>query len=370
MNEKQSVCLTKLVQPVDLIDQKYITQDSKITEELIAKLIKLKQVSEFKNVLEGAKRGLTAYQKPEGGIPMSDLARDLQELITRLESLTQDSTDFGQVTYDSSTKRINFYSANDINLENVLGSLDVTKFQTMLSGDTGVSLDDVMLLIEPRAKKSEMSVLEVDDATYITLKQGTTARVINRHQSLDKKQDVLVDEGQNANFKTIENQSLLGPGNITISKSDWNITDEYNTGYIKNKPTARDSKLVYKILPPIVLDRINQPSSSTTFVPDSMIGKVYHTNNNKIVRYVKINNQGRAIQEDLEEGLVYFNKDDGKFYRYGEENPGEDKKMIEITTAGEPGGNEIYAYYDSQNERLVFYTQSGVLIEGECLTLS
>jgi len=92
-----------------------------------------------------------------------------------------------------------------------------------------------------------------------------------------------------------------------------------------------------------------------------MIGKVYHTNNNKIVRYVKVNNQGRAIQEDLEEGLVYFNKDNGKFYRYGEENPGEDKKMIEITTASEPGDG-IIVTYDPEYYRLIFAAQSGVTV--------
>lgn len=368
MNEKQSVCLTKLVQPVDLIDQKYITQDSKITEELIAKLIKLKQVSEFKNVLEGAKRGLTAYQKPEGGIPMSDLSRDLQEIIAQIDLLLEDSTDFGQVTYDPSEKKIKFYSANDINLERVLGSIDVTKFQGTLVG-SGLTLEEILPLLEFRAKKSEMDVRTNNDKTYITLKQGMTAEVINQHQDISGKQNKLTDQGDSANIKTIEGQSLLGSGDIKISKSDWEVNSEDTAGYIKNKPIAKDSKLVYKILPPIVLDRINQPSSSTTFVPDSMVGKVYHTNNNKIVRYVKVNNQGRAIQEDLEEGLVYFNKDNGKFYRYGEENPGEDKKMIEITTASEPGDG-IIVTYDPEYYRLIFAAQSGVTVQEECLIFS
>lgn len=375
MKEKQSVCLTKLVPPTDLIDQRLLIQDSKITEELIKKLIKLKEISEFKNVLEGARLGLTAYQKPEGGIPITDLSVELQKLISIIDSLTDDSTDFGQVVYDSQTKRINFYSANDRNLSHVLGSLDVTKFQTMISGGTGVTLEEVIQLLEPTARKAEMRVVNDGDLTYITLKQGTTAKVINQHQDISHKQDVLVDSTtatstNRANFKTVEGQSLLGQGNISIPKSDWNAESEEVNGYIKNKPIAKDSKLVYRILPPIVLDNINYIYSGTSAVPDVMVGKTYHTHNNKIVRYVRVNGRGQAIEEEPEEGLIYFNKQNETFYRYGQENPGEDKKMIEITTAGDPGSGNIYAVYDAQNERLIFQVQSGVLVEGECLTLS
>lgn len=374
MKEKQSVCLTKLVPPTDLIDQRLLIQDSKITEELIKKLIKLKEISEFKNVLEGARLGLTAYQKPEGGIPITDLSVELQKLISIIDSLTDDSTDFGQVVYDSQTKRINFYSANDRNLSHILGSLDVTKFQTMMSGGTGITLEEVIQLLEPTARKAEMRVVNDGDLTYITLKQGTTARVINQHQDISHKQDVLVDSTtatstNRANFKTVEGQSLLGQGNISIPKSNWNAESEEVSGYIKNKPIAKDQKLIYRILPPVVLDGINQIPLGASGMPLSMVGTVYHTNNNKIVRYIELNGLCRSIEAKPEEGLVYFNKQDGSFYRYGQENPGEDKKMIEITTAGNPEGG-IYAEYDAENERLIFYVQSGVLVEGECLTLS
>ena len=54
----------------------------------------------------------------------------------------------------------------------------------------------------------------------------------------DGKQDLLVS---GTNIKTINNQSLLGSGDITVQasavQSDWNQTDSTADDYIKNKPT-------------------------------------------------------------------------------------------------------------------------------------
>lgn len=56
---------------------------------------------------------------------------------------------------------------------------------------------------------------------------------------IDDKQDVLVS---GTNIKTINNQSVLGSGNIEITsgtQSDWNETNISDPAYIKNKPTIQ-----------------------------------------------------------------------------------------------------------------------------------
>lgn len=56
-------------------------------------------------------------------------------------------------------------------------------------------------------------------------------------------QEQLVGSGTGQNIKTVNNQSLVGSGNISIPtgennvQSDWNVTDTSSDAYIKNKPT-------------------------------------------------------------------------------------------------------------------------------------
>lgn len=75
----------------------------------------------------------------------------------------------------------------------------------------------------------------VDTNTYLT-----------QHQDISGKQDKLVS---GTNIKTINNQSLLGSGNITIEgggssvQSDWDQTDDTADDYIKNKPTIPDAQI-------------------------------------------------------------------------------------------------------------------------------
>lgn len=63
-------------------------------------------------------------------------------------------------------------------------------------------------------------------------------------EELNSKQDKLVS---GTNIKTINGESILGGGNITISgnqvQSDWNETDATNAAYIANKPDITVTKL-------------------------------------------------------------------------------------------------------------------------------
>lgn len=100
--------------------------------------------------------------------------------------------------------------------------------------------------ISGKADKSEMSVTNGtganSDKTTIQLKSGTSATVLKSHQSLAGKQDTLIS---GTNIKTINNESILGNGNITIQdsrvQSDWNQSNSTADDFIKNKPTIPDT---------------------------------------------------------------------------------------------------------------------------------
>ena len=72
------------------------------------------------------------------------------------------------------------------------------------------------------------------------------------------------DSGYINQIKTINNQSLIGTGNITISgssvQSDWNQTDTTADDYIKNKPTI-----------PIKTSDLTNDSGFITSIPDTVV---------------------------------------------------------------------------------------------------
>ena len=101
--------------------------------------------------------------------------------------------------------------------------------------------------------QSDWNEIDTDDPAYI--KNKPTIPVVPTKVSafqndagyindVSDKQDTLVS---GTNIKTINNQSLLGSGNIDIQggggsqiQSDWEQTDNTKVDYIKNKPTLAD----------------------------------------------------------------------------------------------------------------------------------
>lgn len=92
--QEQEVCLIRKIQPVELVASEKVIKpierpvinpnieeekelESKITQDLLDKINRLKELSEFDNIVKGSKLGLTAYQKPSTGIPYKDLSKDL-----------------------------------------------------------------------------------------------------------------------------------------------------------------------------------------------------------------------------------------------------------------------------------------------------
>lgn len=91
------------------------------------------------------------------------------------------------------------------------------------------------------------------------LVMGLTQQV---RDNISGKQDKLVS---GTNIKTINNQSILGSGNIEIGsggtqvQSDWNETDSSSMAYILNKPT----------IPSSVIGKVAYSNNAGEFTPDS-----------------------------------------------------------------------------------------------------
>lgn len=154
--EIKKPCTARSIQPVELIAVKptkvqkiskpKIQQVEKEKEEekrndiLIDKLDKLRDTSEFDNIVKGAKLGLTSYQKPNDGIPEKDLSKDLQEFIYNTKTFihiteNKKSLDFGQVSYDRIKNRISFYATDDVEKVNELGVVQLPRSMGNLSID-------------------------------------------------------------------------------------------------------------------------------------------------------------------------------------------------------------------------------------------
>lgn len=106
-------------------------------------------IEDLDDIRSGAEAGSTAYQKPAAGIPSSDMAQDVKDSLGKADN-----------AYQKPSAGI---PAKD------------------LSEEVQSSLGDV----SGKADKSEMSVTTDGDKTTVTLKSGTSATVINKHQSLD-----------------------------------------------------------------------------------------------------------------------------------------------------------------------------------------
>lgn len=119
-------------------------EQSNINDELIEKLERLRARAEFDTILKGSKLGLSAYQKPKGGIPKKDLSKELQRFIDRTEAFMnkkpQECNAFGIVHYDKFSRKINFYSPTDTAHTKVLGSVDVTKFPSTVLVDKTLNI--------------------------------------------------------------------------------------------------------------------------------------------------------------------------------------------------------------------------------------
>lgn len=216
-----------------------------------------------------------------GDLPNYYTKEEIDEKIpTKVSQLTNDS---GYITDETIFKASPAYgiSSNDITKWNgyELGKANVSDLADMLTKTLAATLYQPIgdyALESELSGKLDVSVYDVDKATF-ALKSELPTKVselindtgfitsssiptlisaftndvgyLTQHQDISNlatksevqaKQDELVS---GTNIKTINNQSILGSGNITIQggsenvQADWNQTDSTADDYIKNKPT-------------------------------------------------------------------------------------------------------------------------------------
>lgn len=109
-------------------------------------------------------------------------------------------------------------------------------------GNLNLSADDIQLdgaSLKTQAQNVDEALEELFDSVDSKADKATTYTKSEVDTALSRKQETLVS---GANMKTINNESLLGSGNINIQggggeQSDWNVSDTSSMAYIKNKPT-------------------------------------------------------------------------------------------------------------------------------------
>jgi len=116
------------------------------------------------------------------------------------------------------------------------------------------------------------------------------------------------------------------------------IYDDLN-GMIGDKANLTNGKVPYGESSAVVLDAINV--SVPTNIPAWMIGKVHYCVDGKIRRYINSGtNYAVAIVSTPDPYLIYFNKDDGKFYTWDSTSGMEE---IETGSGGGSGYNVSYS---------------------------
>ena len=129
----------------------------KTFNEIIAFLDNIEDTSTLQGIIAGLNTSIAAkYTKPSTGIPTTDLAQAVRDLLALAGTAVQPSALNGYVT----TSTLNgYYTKSEVN--------------------------DLIPDISGKADKSEMAVADNNNGTVtITLKTGTSATVLTQHQSL------------------------------------------------------------------------------------------------------------------------------------------------------------------------------------------
>ena len=207
------------------------------TNAQLTALLAAKQdtISDLASIRSGASAGATAYQKPSSGIPKSDLSSEVQQAINSGGSsptITMDDTPTSgssnpvkssgiynalqgkqnTLTFDSTPIAS---SSNPVTSGGVKTALDLKANQSTTYTKTEVDAmyDDVVFLGDPAGSASSASFDAQADTVW------NKAQVLSAAQQAQARSNIGAQEAlvSGANIKTINNESILGSGNITIS---------------------------------------------------------------------------------------------------------------------------------------------------------
>lgn len=166
--------------------------DALPTASELAALFEGKQdvISDLETIRSNAAAGATAYQKPQNGIPSTDMTSEVQTSLSKADT-----------AYQKSSAGI---PASDLS-QNVQDSLGLADSAYQLPSN-GIPKTQLASDVQASLGKADTALQEHQSLSDYYTKSETD-------DLLSDKQDTL-ESG--TNIKTINNQSLLGEGNITI----------------------------------------------------------------------------------------------------------------------------------------------------------
>jgi len=244
--------------------------------------------------------------------------------------------------------------------------LDTTKQDTLVSGTNIKTLEGQSLLGSGNIDltKSDVGLSNVDNTSDVNKPISSATQT-----ALNAKQDTLVS---GTNIKTLEGQSLLGSGNIDLTKSDVGLGNVDNTSDV-NKPvsTAQNTAINAKVTDAIV-DGVTTiaPSQNAVFdalalKQDLIINPITGTGTvNKLSKF--------STTSEIAQSLVY---DDGVTVAVGTGTP-EPSAILEVFSNYQGfllprmTNSEMYGVaspavglmiFNTDNEKIHVYTSSGWL---------
>jgi hypothetical protein len=198
--------------------------------------------------------------------------------------------------------------------------LDTTKQDTLVSGTNIKTLEGQSLLGSGNIDltKSDVGLSNVDNTSDVNKPISSATQT-----ALNAKQDTLVS---GTNIKTLEGQSLLGSGNIDLTKSDVGLSNVDNTSDA-NKPvsTAQNTAINAKVTDAIV-NGVTTVAPSQNAVFDALATK-QDVITNPITGTGTINKLAKfSTTSEIAQSLVY---DDGVTVAVGTGTP-EPSAILEV----------------------------------------
>lgn len=268
------------------------TSENPLQNKVVKGALDAKQdtISDLATIRSGAALGATAYQKPNDGIPASDLASGVIPTVpTNVSAFTNDA---GYLTEHQSLS--DYYTKSEVDTE-------LADKQDKLTAGTGIDITNNVISatggtqVQSDWNQSDSSAVDYiknkptipDTSDFVTKAEYNPKEVaianaltdLNENKAdktelpdvstfatkteLNAKQDALVS---GTNIKTINGESLLGEGNITIEGGG---TINIDQSVISGSSNAVSGGAVYTQMGGLKLEKITQSAYDALATKDS-----------------------------------------------------------------------------------------------------
>ena len=183
------------------------TSENPVQNKVVKGALDAKQdvISDLATIRSGAALGATAYQKPSTGIPASDIADGVIPTVpTNVSAFTNDA---GYLTEHQSLD--DYYTKTQVDTA-------LNDKQDTLTAGANITIDANNVISSTGGTQVQADWNQTDDSAVDYIKNKPTIPDTSDFATkteLNAKQDTLVS---GTNIKTINNESILGSGNIEI----------------------------------------------------------------------------------------------------------------------------------------------------------